>query len=31
MGATDFINPTELPEGKTIVDVLQDMTDGGLD
>ncbi|GAA6045014.1 hypothetical protein JCM8097_004352 [Rhodosporidiobolus ruineniae] len=29
MGATDFINPTKLPEGKTIVDVLIEKTDGG--
>lgn len=29
MGATDFINPTQLPEGKTIVDVLVEKTDGG--
>ena len=29
MGATDFINPTQLPEGKTIVDVLIEKTDGG--
>lgn len=29
MGATDFVNPTKLPEGKTIVDVLVEKTDGG--
>ncbi|SMN18275.1 similar to Saccharomyces cerevisiae YDL168W SFA1 Bifunctional enzyme containing both alcohol dehydrogenase and glutathione-dependent formaldehyde dehydrogenase activities [Maudiozyma saulgeensis] len=30
-GATDFINPTKLSEGQTIVDKLVEMTDGGLD
>ncbi|KAG5363414.1 S-(hydroxymethyl)glutathione dehydrogenase [Yarrowia sp. B02] len=30
-GATDFINPTKLPEGTTIVDKLVEMTDGGCD
>jgi len=30
-GATDFVNPTKLAEGKTIVDELIQMTDGGLD
>jgi S-(hydroxymethyl)glutathione dehydrogenase/alcohol dehydrogenase len=30
MGATDFINPTKL-NGKSIVDTLVEMTDGGLD
>ncbi|KAH8079040.1 formaldehyde dehydrogenase [Filobasidium floriforme] len=30
-GATDFINPTELPEGTTIVDKIVEMTDGGAD
>ncbi|WWC60704.1 S-(hydroxymethyl)glutathione dehydrogenase [Kwoniella dejecticola CBS 10117] len=30
-GATDFINPTKLPEGKSIVDYLVEETDGGLD
>lgn len=30
-GATDFINPKELPEGVTIVDKLIEMTDGGCD
>ena len=30
-GATDFVNPTELPEGVTIVDKLIEMTDGGCD
>ena len=31
MGATDFVNPTTLPEGKRIQDFLVDITDGGLD
>lgn len=30
-GATDFINPTKLPEGTTIVQKLVEMTDGGCD
>eukprot|EP00051_Salpingoeca_urceolata_P026344 m.476973 g.476973 ORF g.476973 m.476973 type:complete len:379 (-) comp20713_c0_seq1:95-1231(-) len=30
-GATDFVNPKDLPEGKSVVQVLQEMTDGGLD
>ncbi|KAL9937591.1 hypothetical protein V8E36_003136 [Tilletia maclaganii] len=30
-GATEFINPSKLPEGKSIVDHLIDITDGGLD
>jgi len=30
-GATDFVNPTQLPEGQTIVDKLIEMTDGGCD
>ncbi|KAK3327534.1 chaperonin 10-like protein [Cercophora scortea] len=30
-GATDFVNPTKLPEGQTIVDKLIEMTDGGCD
>jgi S-(hydroxymethyl)glutathione dehydrogenase/alcohol dehydrogenase len=30
-GATDFVNPTKLPEGTTIVDKLIEMTDGGCD
>ncbi|ODV85650.1 hypothetical protein CANARDRAFT_158913 [[Candida] arabinofermentans NRRL YB-2248] len=30
-GATDFVNPTKLPEGVTIVDKLVEMTDGGCD
>lgn len=30
-GATDFVNPTKLPEGTTIVDKLVEMTDGGCD
>jgi S-(hydroxymethyl)glutathione dehydrogenase/alcohol dehydrogenase len=31
MGATDFLNPKELPEGKSVVDVLIEKTDGGCD
>ncbi|KAG7933990.1 hypothetical protein KL934_002912 [Ogataea polymorpha] len=30
-GATDFVNPTKLPEGQSIVDKLIEMTDGGCD
>lgn len=30
-GATDFVNPTKLPEGKPIQDFLVEITDGGLD
>lgn len=30
-GATDFVNPSELPEGKRIQDYLVEITDGGLD
>jgi len=30
-GATDFINPRQLPEGKRIQDHLVELTDGGLD
>ncbi|CAD6892803.1 unnamed protein product [Tilletia caries] len=30
-GATEFINPSKLPEGKSIVDHLVELTDGGLD
>jgi len=30
-GATDFVNPTTLPEGKKIQDHLVEITDGGLD
>jgi len=30
-GATDFINPRKLPEGKRIQDHLIELTDGGLD
>ena len=30
-GATEFVNPTKLPEGKRIQDHLVDITDGGLD
>lgn len=30
-GATDFVNPTKLPAGQTIVQKLIEMTDGGLD
>ena len=31
MGATEFVNPTELPKGKRIQDHLVEITDGGLD
>ena len=31
LGATEFVNPKELPEGKRIQDHLIDITDGGLD
>lgn len=31
MGATEFVNPTELPDGKRIQDYLVEITDGGLD
>ena len=30
-GATDFINPSQLPDGKRIQDHLVELTDGGLD
>jgi S-(hydroxymethyl)glutathione dehydrogenase/alcohol dehydrogenase len=30
-GATDFVNPTQLPDGKSVVDRLVEMTDGGCD
>jgi S-(hydroxymethyl)glutathione dehydrogenase/alcohol dehydrogenase len=30
-GATDFVNPAQLPEGTKIQDKLIEMTDGGLD
>jgi len=30
-GATDFVNPSELPKGQTIVDKLIELTDGGCD
>lgn len=30
-GATDFVNPSKLPEGTTIQDKLIEMTDGGCD
>ena len=30
-GATDFVNPTQLPDGKLIQDYLVEITDGGLD
>ncbi|EJU06158.1 class III ADH enzyme [Dacryopinax primogenitus] len=30
-GATEFVNPTDLPEGKRIQDHLVEITDGGLD
>ena len=29
--SADFVNPANLPEGKSIVDHLVEMTDGGLD
>ena len=31
MGATEFVNPNELPEGKTLQQHLIDITDGGVD
>ena len=31
LGATDFVNPTQLPAGKSIQDYLVEITDGGLD
>ena len=31
LGATEFLNPLETPKGKTIQQVLQEMTDGGVD
>ncbi|KAI4519089.1 chaperonin 10-like protein [Schizophyllum commune] len=31
MGATDFVNPAQLPEGTRIQDKLIEITDGGLD
>ncbi|KZP05867.1 alcohol dehydrogenase [Athelia psychrophila] len=31
MGATDFVNPATLPDGKKIQDYLVEITDGGLD
>lgn len=30
-GATEFVNPSTLPEGKRIQDYLVEITDGGLD
>lgn len=30
-GATDFLNPSNLPEGTSVVDKLIEMTDGGCD
>lgn len=30
-GATDCVNPKALPSGKTIVDAIVEMTDGGVD
>ena len=30
-GATDFVNPTQLPKGKRVQDHLVEITDGGLD
>lgn len=31
MGATEFVNPTKLPDGKDITSYLVEITDGGLD
>jgi len=31
MGATDFINPNDLPKGTTVVDHIVKITDGGVD
>jgi threonine dehydrogenase-like Zn-dependent dehydrogenase len=31
LGAADFVNPKDLPEGKTITQYLIEQTDGGLD
>lgn len=31
MGATDFVNPSELPSGQTVVDHIVKLTDGGVD
>lgn len=30
-GATDFVNPTKLPEGQSVVEKLIEITDGGCD
>jgi S-(hydroxymethyl)glutathione dehydrogenase/alcohol dehydrogenase len=30
-GATDFVNPNDLPKGKSVVDHIVDITDGGVD
>jgi Zn-dependent alcohol dehydrogenase len=30
-GATDFINPEKLPEGKSLVEYIREKYDGGLD
>lgn len=30
-GATDFVNPKDLPKGQTIVEKIIEMTDGGAD
>jgi S-(hydroxymethyl)glutathione dehydrogenase/alcohol dehydrogenase len=30
-GATEFVNPSQLPDGKRIQDHLVEITDGGLD
>ena len=30
-GATDFVNPNDLPEGQSVVDKLIELTDGGCD
>ena len=31
MGATDFVNPNKLPQGKDITAYLVELTDGGLE
>jgi len=31
MGATDFVNPNDLPKGTTTVDAIVKLTDGGVD
>jgi hypothetical protein len=30
-GATDFVNPNELPEGKTMVEFMREKYNGGVD